>query len=114
MISLPRSLRALRRQFKEQIEGLWPAVLGSLSLRRTRCIRANCHACETGEQHASYVLYCPKGNRRSSLYIPDELAEPLQKALVNGRAIEKLLYEMGRLYAQTLKQERRSKGKKGR
>jgi len=113
MVYSPRSLRNLERQFKEQMDRLWPAVLGSLSLRRTRCIRANCLACQTGEQHPSYVLYCPKNNRRSSLYIPDELAEPLQKALANGRAIEKFLYEMGRLYAQALKQER-SKGKKGR
>jgi hypothetical protein len=36
---------------------LWPAFLGSLSLRRSRCVRANCAACLSGEQHQSYVLY---------------------------------------------------------
>ena len=104
-----RSLNDIERLFKEQITGLWPAALGSLSLRRTRCIRKKCHACQTGEQHPSYVLYCPKNGRRSSLYIPDVLAEPLRKALDNGRAIEKLLHEVGRQYAQALKRERAQK-----
>lgn len=104
-----KSLSEVERLFREQIASLWPAALGSLSLRRTRCIRTKCHACETGEQHPSYVLYCPKNGRRSSLYIPDELAEPLRKALDNGKAIEKLLYEAGRLYAQALKREREQK-----
>ena len=33
-----------------------PAILGSLSLRRSPCIRENCAACQSGEQHQSYVL----------------------------------------------------------
>src|ERR1700724_4560481 len=34
-----------------------PAILGSLSLRRSPCIRENCQACLSGEQHPSWVLY---------------------------------------------------------
>ena len=109
MTSSAKSSSDVERIFREQISSLWPAALGSLSLRRTRCIRKKCHACETGEQHPSYVLYCPKNGRRSSLYIPDELAEPIRKALDNGRAIEKLLHESGRQYAQALKREREQK-----
>ena len=109
MASSDKSSSDIERIFREQISSLWPAALGSLSLRRTRCIRKKCHACQTGEQHPSYVLYCPKNGRRSSLYIPDELAEPIRKALDNGRAIEKLLHEAGRQYAQALKREREQK-----
>ena len=41
----------------ERVSGeKWPAILGSLSLRRSPCIRENCAACQSGEQHQSYVL----------------------------------------------------------
>src|SRR5882724_5680870 len=43
---------------------LWPAFLGSLSLRRSRCVRVNCAACLSGEQHQSYVLYDRAEGRR--------------------------------------------------
>src|SRR5437016_2080652 len=36
--------------FLNQAKNLEPALLGSLSLRRTRCIRPNCSACASGEQ----------------------------------------------------------------
>ena len=42
---------------RSESANLWPALLGSLSLRRSRCIRENCAACQSGEQHQSYVLY---------------------------------------------------------
>ena len=45
--------RRLERRSAEK----WPAIVGSLSLRRSPCIRENCRACQSGEQHLSYVLY---------------------------------------------------------
>jgi hypothetical protein len=45
------------RWLRSELTNLWPAFLGSLSLRRSRCIRKNCPACRSGEQHQSYVLY---------------------------------------------------------
>lgn len=36
---------------------LFPAILGSLSLRRSPCTRQNCPACLSGEQHPAHVLY---------------------------------------------------------
>jgi hypothetical protein len=44
--------------------GLWPAMLGSLSFRRSRCGHANCAACLSGEQHPSHVLYGRHNGRR--------------------------------------------------
>jgi hypothetical protein len=41
-----------------------PVALGSLSLRCSPCIRRRCHACQTGEQHVSYVLYGRRRGRR--------------------------------------------------
>ena len=92
--------------FREQITRVWPVALGSLSLRRSPCVRPGCHACETGEQHPSYVLYGRQRGRRFAVYIPDELAPQIRQALSRGRELQALLYEAGRRYAQALKQER--------
>lgn len=92
--------------FREQVSRLWPAGLGSLTLRRSPCIRERCHACETGEQHPSYVLYAKQNGRRLALYIPDRLVPEVRKAVENGRALQELLYEAGQRYARALKRER--------
>ncbi len=54
----------LIKWLKEEIEKLLPAGLGSLSLRRSLCINPRCQVCETGEKHASYVLYVRTGKGR--------------------------------------------------
>src|SRR6266849_3073689 len=71
-----------------QSEGavLWPAFLGSLSLRRSRCVRPNCAACLSGEQHQSYVLYDRAEGRRMELYVREELVPKVQRGLDTGRA----------------------------
>ena len=84
----------------------WPAILGSLSLRRSRCIRKNCRACQSEEQHSSYVLYGRVKQRRISVYIPEELVPEIQHALDNGRVVQELLYEAGERYAKALKRQR--------
>src|SRR3981081_2106087 len=85
---------------------LWPAVLGSLSLRRSRCIRENCPACLSGEQHQSYVLYGRANDRRCAVYVPEELVPEVQRSLDNGRALQDLLHEAAPRYIKALKRER--------
>jgi hypothetical protein len=84
----------------------WPAVLGSLSLRRSRCIRENCPACLSGEQHQSYVLYGRANGRRVAIYVPEELAPEVQRSLDNGRALQDLLHQAAPRYIKALKRER--------
>ncbi len=97
----------VERWFREQLRGLWPVALGSLSLRKTRCMRERCHACATGEQHPSYVFYGRRKGRRFAIYIPDAMAGEVRRCLAQGRAIEELLMEAGWRYVQALKHERR-------
>jgi hypothetical protein len=97
--------------FRSQAGELWPAALGSLSLRRSPCIRENCNACLRGEQHPSYVLYARVKGRRSSIYIPDELVPEIRRCLENGRVLQDLLYEAARRYATAVKHERASSQK---
>lgn len=102
-----KRLAELERWFRQQLVPLWPVALGSLSLRRSPCIRSHCQACETGEQHVSYVLYGRRRGRRFALYVPDRFVPQVRQALANGRALQPLLYEAGRRYVLALKPPKR-------
>ena len=97
--------------FRSKLAVLWPAFLGSLSLRRSRCVRTNCAACLSGEQHQSYVLYGRAEGRRISVYVPEELVPEVQRGLDNGRALQDLLHQAAPRYIKALKRER-AKAKK--
>ena len=92
--------------FRDHSANLWPAALGSLSLRRSPCIREHCEACLKGEKHPSYVLYVRMKGRRSTIYIPDELVPEVQRSLDNGRELQELLYQTAMRYTEALKHER--------
>src|SRR6195256_6989316 len=94
---------------------LWPALLGSLSFRRSPCVRENCQACMSGEQHPSHVLYGRLKGRRVAVYVPEELVPEVQRSLDNGRALQELLQQAAPRYIKALKRERTEgpKGKRG-
>ena len=96
----------VERWLTDQTAGSWPAMLGSLSLRRSPCIRENCPACRSGEQHPSYVLYGRLKGRRFSMYVPEELVAEVRRSLDNGRAVQELLYEAAPRYLKALKRAR--------
>jgi len=96
----------VERWFRAQAADLWPAALGSLSLRKSPCMRDHCAACARGDQHTSYVLYGRIKGRRLAIYIPDDLAPEIRRALKNGRALQDLLYEAGRRYTNAVKHQR--------
>jgi hypothetical protein len=92
--------------FLEQVAGLWPAALGSLSLRRTKCIREHCESCLKGEQHLSHVLYGRIKGRRFAVYVPDELVPEVSRCLDNGRALQDVLHQSAVRYVNALKHQR--------
>jgi hypothetical protein len=94
------------RWLQSEAAVLWPAFLGSLSLRRSRCVRVNCAACLSGEQHQSYVLYDRAEGRRIAVYVPEELVPQVQRSLDNGRALQNLLHQAAPRYIKALKRER--------
>ena len=85
---------------------LWPALLGSLSFRRSPCVRENCPACKSGEQHPSYVLYGRLKGRRIAVYVPEELVPEVRRSLDNGRALQELLQQAAPRYIKALNRER--------
>ena len=102
----------LKQWFAQATQRLWPVALGSLSLRKSPCIRKNCSACASGQGHLSYALSGYQGKRRFSIYVPDELAPEVEKAIENGRQLQDLMKEAGLRYVKARKRERQSKGKK--
>jgi hypothetical protein len=102
------------RWMQSDAVGLWPAILGSLSLRRSPCVHENCPACLSGEQHPSHVLYGRHNGRRFAVYVPEDLVPQVRRAVENGRALQDLLVQAGPRYVKALKQARvsASKGKK--
>ncbi|MGH9445843.1 MAG: hypothetical protein ACRD3O_08970 [Terriglobia bacterium] len=100
------------RWFQNQTKDLAPALLGSLSLRRSPCIRENCPACSSGEQHASYVLYGRLKGRRFAVYVPEDLVPEVHRCLDHGRALQELLYQVAPRYLQALKRERNKTSKR--
>jgi uncharacterized protein DUF6788 len=102
----------VERWLAGQTASAWPALLGSLSLRRSPCIRENCPACRSGEQHPSYVLYGRLKGRRFSVYVPEELVPQVRRCLDNGRAVQELLYEAAPRYIKALKRERAKAAKR--
>ena len=91
---------------RSESANLWPALLGSLSLRRTKCTRENCAACQSGKQHQSYVLYSKAHRRRVAVYVPEELVPDIQRTLDNGHALQDLLHQAAPRYIKALKRER--------
>ena len=96
----------VEKSFREQAASLWPAALGSLSLRRSPCVREHCEACRTGKQHSSHVLYGRVQGRRFAVYVPDDLVPEIRRCLDNGRALQELLYQNAERYAKALKNEK--------
>lgn len=96
----------VKEWFFSQIIKLWPVATGSLSLRRNRCIRKRCYACESGEGHPSYALYIRKEAGRSVIYVPDDLSEDIAASIANGQKLQELIREAGERYLKALKAER--------
>ena len=94
---------------ESEAASLWPALLGSLSYRRTRCIQPNCAACQSGEQHSSWVLYGRHNGRRFAVYVPEDLVPEVRRAVDNGRALQDLLIQAGPRYVKALKRVRESR-----
>jgi len=103
----------VKEWFQAAITGMWPVAVGSLSLRRSPCIRKRCRLCQSGEGHQSHALYGRKGKRRFVIYVPDELAPEVERAIRNGRHLQELIAEAGQRYTLALKSARRSRRKSG-
>ncbi len=95
--------------FLQQLPKLWPAIKGSLAQVRKTCLRPGCRACARGDKHPAFILSFTQGGKRRCMYVPNDLVPVLERALRNGRQIEKLLYELGPALLQQHRQQRTRK-----
>ncbi len=95
------------RWFHAAVQKLAPVAAGSLSLRKSPCIRKNCSVCASGEGHSSHVLYGRRAGKRFSIYVPEEMVSQVREAITNGRLIQELVTEAGVRYTEALKAKRR-------
>jgi hypothetical protein len=100
------------RWMASEAAALWPAILGSLSFRRSRCGHRNCAACLSGAQHQSHVLYGRHHGRRFAVYVPEDLVPEVRRAVDNGRALQDLLVLAAPRYVTALKRARASAAKR--
>src|SRR5262245_64561343 len=100
------------RWLQREAAGLWPALLGSLSFRRSPCVRENCPACMSGEQHPSYVLYGRQKGRRIAVYVPEELVAEVRRGLDNGRALQELRQQAAPPQVKAVKRKRNREPKR--
>ena len=103
---------AVGKWFGKATESIWPVADGSLSLRKSPCVRKNCPACAAGEGHRSYVLYGRTAKKRFSIYVPEELVPEVRVAMENGRRLKELISEAGLRYTQALKEARKRQPRK--
>src|SRR5262245_66600182 len=101
------------RWLQSEAAELWPALFGSLSFRRSPCVRENCRACMSGEQHQSYVFYGQQKGRRVAVYVPEELVPQVRSGLDNGRALHELLQQDAPRFVQALKRARKEHKEQG-
>jgi hypothetical protein len=106
------SLADVLRWLQSEAADLFPAILGSLSLRRSPCIRKNCPACLSGEQHPAHVLYGRVKGRRVAIYVSDELVPEVRHSVENGHALQELLQQAAPRYVKALKRERAKKARR--
>jgi hypothetical protein len=76
------------RWVASEAAALRPAILGSLSFRRSRCGRRNCPAYLSGAQHQSHVLYGRHHGRRLAVYVAEDLVGKVRHGLDNGHALQ--------------------------
>lgn len=93
-------------RFERQIQGLWPALKGSLAKIYKPCIRKNCPACARGDKHPAWIFTVSQKGRRRCLYVPEALVPAIRLAIRNGRRVEELLCRMGPTLVKAYRRQR--------
>lgn len=88
-----------------QIAHEQPLLHGTLTVRRVRCGKTNCH-CSTGAPHQALFLTFRRQGRLHQLYIPASLEAQARQWVANDQTVRQLLE---RLNALTLAAFERSK-----
>ena len=92
--------------FMNEVQKLWPVAKGSFGLRKNTCVRSNCKACASGKGHPVHTLHIGAKDRNTSIYVPEDMAVVVEKAVSNCRELERLMMLAGERFIKALKVER--------
>ena len=84
--------------FQAAVRDLWPVAIGSVSLRKSPCIRTLPALRNRVKGITGCALYGRSGKRRFSMYVPDELPRDVEKAIQNGRDLRNLVEGLSRFF----------------
>ncbi len=82
-----------RRSRLAQIAHTQRFLRGTLSARRGRCGKPNCH-CARGELHASLYLVQSQGGKLRQLCVPKAWEARIRQAVQNHQAMQRLIEEL--------------------
>ncbi len=97
--------------FMNEVQKLWPVAKGSFGLRKNTCVRSNCKACAIGKGHPVHTLHIGAKDRNTSIYVPEDMTGIVEKAVSNGRELERLMMLAGERYIKALIEEPKRKEK---
>jgi hypothetical protein len=87
-----------------------PLLRGSLVVMHRKCGKPGCH-CEEGEKHASLYLAVRVRNKRTMIYIPQQLEETVRQWIQNGQRVDELLdFVSQQCVEQLLEQKQQARG----
>jgi len=89
-------LSAAERSFRSRVVQLASSrrlLRGTLSLRRRKCGKPNCH-CASGELHSSLYLVHSDGGRLQQICIPKHLEDRVRQAVRDYQTVQKFLEEI--------------------
>ena len=90
--SLPASERNRRSRLAQIVSGQ-RFLRGTLSLRRHRCGKPNCH-CARGELHLSLYLVQSRDGKPRQVFVPKEWEERIRQSVDGYQEIQNLLEEL--------------------
>ena len=85
-----------RRSRLAQIAHARRFLRGTLSARRGRCGKPNCH-CARGQLHASLYLVQSHAGKLRQIYVPKAWEERVRQAVENHQALQRLIEELSEL-----------------
>jgi hypothetical protein len=99
------SFERRRRSRLVQIAHALRFLRGTLSVRRLRCGKPNCH-CARGEAHTGLYLVQSQGGKARQLYVPRPWEARVREAVGNHREMQQLIEELSELEWKRLQQRK--------
>lgn len=103
----PRAERETRSRLAQQAQEADVLCGRLVSMRRT-CGKSHCR-CTTGELHESLYLSINVRGKRKMIYIPDRLAEMVQRAVQEHQALRERVQRLSDICLERLMQQKRER-----